>query len=118
MGCRRSWPPTAGRHAVVRRLADEGADRRLLAVHPAGPPAVGLLPQSRRDRAHLRGRRRRAVRDPDGRWTVGGLAGVLPGIGIRGALLRERGEGDDRPEAGVRAVRAVTAGAALVLGPP
>ena len=35
--------------------------------------AVGLLPQSPRDRAHLRGCRRRAVRDPDGRRTAGEL---------------------------------------------
>ena len=49
---------------------------------------------------------------------IGGLAGALPGIGARGALRRERGGGDVRPGAGVRAVRAVTAGAALVLGPP
>ena len=38
----------------------------------SGSPAVGLLPRSRRHRAHLRGRRRRAVRDPDGRRAVGG----------------------------------------------
>ena len=43
---------------------------------------------------------------------------ALPGIGARGALRRERGEGDVRPEAGVRAVPAVTAGAALLPGPP
>ena len=34
------------------------------------PSAVGLLPQSPRNRAFPRGRRRRAVRDPDGRCTV------------------------------------------------
>src|SRR5207244_12058923 len=46
------------------------------------------------------------------------LARALPGIGVRGALRRGRGGGDDRPAAGVHAVRAVTARAALVLGSP
>src|SRR6266536_6416043 len=59
-----------------------------------------------------------AVRDPDGWCTVGGLAGALPRVRARGALRRERRGGDVRPEAGVRAVRAVTPGAAVVLGPP
>ncbi len=64
-----------------------------------------------RDGAHLRGRRRRAVRDPDGRRTgVGRLAGALPGVGARGSLRRERPGGDVRPEAGVRRVRAVHSG--------
>jgi hypothetical protein len=72
----------------------------------------------RRDRACLRGRRRRAVRDPDGRCAVGGLAGALPGVRVRRALRRERRGGDVRPAAGVRALRAVPPGAALVLGPP
>ena len=43
---------------------------------------------------------------------------LLPGVGVRGALRRERGGGDVRPAAGVCGLRAVTAGAALVLGPP
>ena len=39
-------------------------------------------------------------------------------VGARGALRREREGGDARPRPGVRGVRAVAAGAALVLGPP
>ena len=84
----------------------------------AAPRAVGLLPQSRRDRAHLRGRRRRAVRLPDRRRTAGERRTALPGVGARGALRGERQGGDVRLQAGVRAVRAVTSGASLVLGPP
>ena len=49
---------------------------------------------------------------------VGALAGALPGVGARGALRRERGGGDVRSAAGVRGVRAVTPGAALVLAQP
>jgi hypothetical protein len=79
---------------------------------------MGLLPQSGRHRAHFRGCRRRAMRDPDGRCAIGGLARALPGIGACGALRRERAGGDVRPDAGVRTVRAVTAGATLVLGSP
>jgi hypothetical protein len=46
------------------------------------------------------------------------LSGECTGVRARLAVRRERGGGDDRPAAGVHAVRAVTAGAALVLGPP
>ena len=46
-----------------------------------------------------------------------GLAGALPGVGARCELRRERGGGDVRPGSGVRGIRAVAAGAALVLGP-
>src|SRR6266536_3956163 len=111
----RPLPLRVGAGGVPRAVRGVQAARRGCG---AAPPAVGLLPQSRRDRAHLRGCRRRAMRDPDGRCAVGGPAAALPGVGARGALRRERGGGDVRPEAGVRAVPAVTAGAALVLGPP
>ena len=79
---------------------------------------MGLLPLSRRDRARLRRRRRRAVRDPHDRCPIGERAAALPRVGARRALRRERGGGDARSGAGVRAVRAAGAGAALVLGPP
>ena len=55
--------------------------------------------------------------DPDGRGAVGELAGPIPGVGTRRAVRRERRRGDVRPPAGVRGVRALAAGAALVLGP-
>ena len=67
------------------------------------------------DRARLRGRGRGAVRDPDGRRTLG-PGSALPGVGARGALRRERGGGDLRLEAGVRDGRAVPARAAAELG--
>src|SRR4029450_11246718 len=45
-------------------------------------------------------------------------AAFLSEVGARGALRGERRGDDARPEAGVRAVRAVRAQAAGVLGPP
>ena len=43
----------------------------LLVEGGAATPTMGLLPQSHRDRAHLRGRRRRTVCDLHGRGTLG-----------------------------------------------
>ena len=67
------------------RLLVEGGERILRAwdfFHaPAGTEHI------------FRGRRRGAVRDPDGRWTVGALGGALPGVGARGdatAQVRRR----------------------------
>ena len=52
------------------------------------------------------------------RLAVGAMGGPLPGVGARRALRRKREGGDGRPGPGVRGLRAVAAGAALVLGPP
>ena len=79
-----------------------GVPRSVRRVHAARrgrgapPAAVGLLPLSPVDRARLRGRGRRAVRDPDGRRAPD-PGGAVPGVGARGALRRERGGGDLRP---------------------
>jgi hypothetical protein len=83
------------------------------------PSAVGFLPLSPLDRAHLRGRRRRDVRDSDDRssrsgYAVGGVGGALSGVAARGALRRARGGGDRRLEAGVRDGRAVPARATAI----
>ena len=66
------------------------------------------------------GRRRQAVRDPDGRCAIAGRTASLPGVRARGALRRERRRGDRRPGPGVHACgfRAVAASAALVLATP
>src|SRR5262249_6786241 len=72
----------------------------------------------RRDRARLRGRRRRAVRGTDDRRAGRSGAAPVPEVRARGPLRRERRGDDARPEAGVRAVRAVRGQAAGVLGPP
>ena len=88
--------------ALPLRESTGGVPRALRGVQAARrgrgttPPAMGLLPLPTRDRTHLRGRRRRAVRDPDGRYPNAGRAAALPGVGARGALRRERGGGDDR----------------------
>src|SRR5215211_374379 len=78
---------------------------------------MGFLSLPGRDRAHLRRRRRRTVRDPDGRGEDEGRAAAIPGIGARRALRRERGAGNDGPEAGIREIRAGAARATAVLGP-
>src|SRR5688572_9717 len=77
--------------------------------------ALGLLPLFPVDRARFRGRGRRAVRDPDGRFALG-PGSALPRVGARGALRRERCGGDLRLEAGVRDGRAVPARATAELG--
>jgi hypothetical protein len=82
----------------------------------SGSSDRGILP-SPADQ-HLRGGRRRALRDPHGRCAVGGRAAPLPGVGARGTLRRECRGGNVRPKAGVHGIRAVTAGPTLVLGPP
>ena len=91
------------------RLLVEGEERRLR--------ALGLLPLSPLDGARLRGCWRQAVRDPDGRCTLG-PGRAVPGVGARGALRRERGEGDIRSGAGLCGGRAVPARAAAVLVAP
>jgi uncharacterized cupin superfamily protein len=53
----------------------------------------------------------------DGRRTVARGTTALPGVGACGALRGERGGGDVRLRAGIRAVRAIAVGASLVLGP-
>ena len=90
-------------------LLVEGEERRLRAWDFVHSPGV--------DGAHLRRRRRRAVRDPDGRREVDALGGALSGLRVRRAIRRERRAGDVEPRRGVRRLRAVAAGAALVLGP-
>ena len=52
------------------------------------------------------------------RSALQGRGAALPGVGARRRLRRERGGGDARPEAGVRAVPAAGAQAAVVLGSP
>src|SRR5262245_46875300 len=66
----------------------------------ATPPALGLLPLSSPDGARFRGGRREAVRDPGGRQTLR-PGSAVSGLGARGALRRERGEGDIRSGAGL-----------------
>jgi mannose-6-phosphate isomerase-like protein (cupin superfamily) len=88
------------------RLLVEGEERRLRPWDFFHSPV---------DRARLRGRWRRAMRDPDGRLAVRD-GGALPGVRARGALRRKCGGGDLRRESGVRDGRAVPAGAAVVLG--
>ena len=69
-----------------------------------------------RDGAQLRRCRRRALRDPDGRFAHGGVDGEVPGLGARGPTRRERRAGDVKPGRGVRGVGAVAARASLLVG--
>ena len=103
------------RRETTRPLGRIQAARRGRGTAPA---TVGLLPLPPGNRSHLRGRRRRALRDPDGLCTTRERTIALSGVGFAAQLRRERGGGHDRLRAGRRAVRAVTRGAALVLGPP
>src|SRR3954469_6912503 len=115
----RAWPE----RRLSRRVEPGGVPRSRGRVQAARrgrgatPWSLGLLPLASVDGARLRGSWRQAMRDPDGRRTRK-PGGALPSVGTRGALWRERGEGDIRSRAGLCDGRKVPARAAAVLVPP
>ena len=96
-------------------LVVSGECTLLVEGRAAEPRAVGLLPRCTVDRARLRGRRRAALRDRDGRLALG-PGRAPPGVRDRGAPRRERGGGDLRLQTGERGARAVRARAPVELG--
>ena len=84
----------------------------------ADAPRLGLLPRPGRDGAHLRGRRRRALRHPDGRLANGRLDRPVPGLRARRPSRGERRARDVQSGRGVRRVGAVAPRAAVRLGQP
>src|SRR6478736_6848745 len=83
----------------------------------ATSPAMGLLPLAPVDGARVRGRGRRAVRDPDGGGAVR-PGGAIPRVRARGAVRRMCGRGDVRSGTGVCERRVVPAAAAAALETP